>query len=181
MNADEMAEQYVNCVQLLHQIVRDFIKRVGLPWREYEELFSRAHLYFVLAAQSYDGESSKFSTWLVIQVKGRLMKQLQLDMREWNAIKYRYMDWHDEDDNHDLCWQPYAHDRRFGEIVNRNSLDRDGRLLLRLVQRKKLDLGLLGKNHKTALRYLYTYLRHERGWSRVRIYRCFKDLEKLLE
>jgi DNA-directed RNA polymerase specialized sigma24 family protein len=180
MSPEQISAEYINCVRLMHKTVHLFIRHVGLPWWLHDELFSQANLHFMIAAESYDGQSSKFSTWLCIQIWGRLLKDLQNRRRDYRAIKFRYHAWTETDEDDSPSWHPISHDRRFQHIEWMDELQPDARLLIEMVRAGDLDLNKIGRNHRIALRYVFQFLRKE-GWSRVRIHRCFKNLQMLLE
>ena len=166
MTSEETIAKYESCIMLIRQIVWDFISHTGLPKSEYEELFSQANLYFMLACTTYKPDKAKFSTWVVIQVWNRLMKELyqtQAALDKLNDPRNR---------------PPIAHsNRRFVEIVD--ELGSDGLALLMLVRSGELDIEGLLKGHSNGLKTVFRFLREDRGWSRAEIHRSFKEIARL--
>lgn len=178
MTPDEMAVQYEGCIMLLRRTVWDFISYTGLPKHEYDEQFSKANLYFMLACKSYDSDKSKFSTWVVIQVWGRLLKDLSKTRFQKNKTNGNNLLSFNEtiaDTRYPTARRP---NRRFIEMVD--ELGSDGLALLMLVRSGELDIERLLKGHRNGVKTVFRFLR-ERGWSRVEIHRSFKEIARLLK
>lgn len=164
MDVETLYYQHIN---LLHNTVWYFIRLKNLSIAEYEELFSQANLFFMVAYQSYDGKSAKFSTWLRIQVLGRMTKEYSINKWEWEKIFYS----------------------RMAQKMERNSvqpidwldeLSIDAKVLVSFVREGQLDLDKFLYQKTSGIKYVFHFLRKQ-GWSRVRISRCFRNLKRLLE
>ena len=169
MTQNDIETQYEGCVNLLHKTVWEFISHTGLSPREHEELFSQSNLYFMMAAQSYNNKDTKFSTWVRIQVWGRLLKAYIKNLREWEKLN-----------------QPKMRERQLNLSTGVNppidwldELTEDSKILITMVYEGEMDFDKLVHESRVGIRYVFKFLRNK-GWSRVRIHRCFKDLKRLL-
>jgi len=169
MTQEDIEAQYKDCVNLLHKTVWEFISHTGLSPREHEELFSQANLYFMVATQSYNNKDTKFSTWVRIQVWGRLLKAYVENQREWERRH-----------------QPKMKERVRGlyprpklPIDLMDELSEDSKILITMLFEDEMDFNKLIHESKIGIQYVFRFLR-DKGWSRVRIHRCFKDLKRLL-
>jgi len=169
MTQEDIEAQYKDCVNLLHKTVWEFISHTGLSPREHEELFSQANLYFMVATQSYNNKDTKFSTWVRIQVWGRLLKAYAENHREWERRH-----------------QPKMKERVRGlyprtklPIDLMDELSEDSKILITMLFEDEMDFNKLIHESKVGIQYVFRFLR-DKGWSRVRIHRCFKDLKRLL-
>ena len=169
MTQEDIEAQYKDCVNLLHKTVWEFISHTGLSPREQEELFSQANLYFMVATQSYNNKDTKFSTWVRIQVWGRLLKAYVENQREWERRH-----------------QPKMKERVRGlyprpklPIDLMDELSEDSKILITMLFEDEMDFNKLIHESKIGIQYVFRFLR-DKGWSRVRIHRCFKDLKRLL-
>jgi DNA-directed RNA polymerase specialized sigma24 family protein len=171
MTSTEVTAQYDEHVDLIRKTVWEFITRLGLSYREFDELFSQANLYFMLACKSYEPERAEFSTWVRTQVWTRLMN-------EWRnsklALEKLYLP-------RERTAPSYAHIQTpILDIVD--ELGVEGLTLLILVRSGKLDLSKIFADHPNSLRAVFrTIVRflYENGWSSLEIRQSIRDLGKL--
>jgi len=176
MTETESEMLYEKHVNLIRKIVWKFIKTMGLDSAKFDEYFSKANLYYMLAATTYDGESSKFSTWIHIQIWNRLLRDHAKNKWEWERVK-RLRERHIETST---C----IHTRTpIWWLLD--ELSEDSKFLVSLIWTGKLD-DILFNNKGTPMRRtlliknVYRFLKHY-GWNRVRIHRCFKNIKKSFE
>ena len=174
MTQTEIETQYENCVNLLHKTVWEFIYHTGIPTREYDELFSQANLYFMVATQSYNNKDTEFSTWVRIQVWGRLLTELTKNRREWEK-RHRPKTTERQTKLLKASLRIYTEP----PIEWLDEIGADSKILILMLREGELDLDMLVYRGRVGIRYVFQTLR-EMGWSRVRIHRCFKDLKRLL-
>lgn len=169
-------KHYEKHIDLIHKLVWEFIKKMRLKTTEFDEQFSKANLYYVLATTTYDGDKSKFSTWLYIQVWNRLLKDYHKKRWEWerlNRLRERHI-------NKNTC----THARPPIWWLE-DELNKDAKFLVLLICTGRLDALLFNENGTLMRRTLliknvYRFLKHY-GWSRVRIHKCFKNIKKSFE
>ena len=172
----ESEEHYVQYVNLIRKVVWDFIKKMGLRKTEFDEQFSRANLYYVLATTTYDGNIAKFSTWLYIQIWNRLLNDHNKKRWEWerlNRLRERYTDKNTCSHAQPPIW--WLEDE----------LNEDAKFLVLLICTGRLDDLLFNKNgtfirRTLIIKNVYRFLKHY-GWKRVRIRKCFKNIKQALE
>jgi len=165
MTDTETAIKYDECINLLHKTVWEFIQHMGISYKEYDELFSQSNLYFMLACQSYDGQT-KFSTWLRTQIWFRLFKE-HTKQRTYHSRLYSH---------HVVKPQSYYH---FFLTDLLDELGQDGLALVTLVRNGELDVEVALKGYRSGMKAVFTFLRN-RGWTRVQIHRSFKEIAQLL-
>lgn len=172
----ESEEHYVQYVDLIRKVVWDFIKKTGLKKTEFNEQFSKANLYYVLATTTYDGNIGKFSTWLYIQIYNRLLNDHNKKRWEWerlNRLRERHI-------NKNTC----LHARPPIWWLE-DELNSDAKFLVLLICTGRLDNLLFNENgtfvrRSYIIKNVYRFLKHY-GWGRVRIRRCFKNIKQALE
>jgi len=60
-----------------------------------------------------------------------------------------------------------------------DELSEDSKILITMLFEDEMDFNKLIHESKIGIQYVFRFLR-DKGWSRVRIHRCFKDLKRLL-
>lgn len=173
----ELEKHYEQHVDLIRKIVWDFIRKMGLRKTEFNEQFSRANLYYVLATTTYDGNIAKFSTWLYIQIWNRLLNDHNKKRWEWGRLN-RHL--------RERCTTEDPHTRARPPIWwLEDELNEDAKFLVLLICTGRLDDLLFNENgtfvrRSYIIKNVYRFLKHY-GWKRVRIRRCFKNIKQALE
>lgn len=170
MTRTETNTLYEQHIDLIRKTIWEFMRRCGIPAREFDELFSQSNLYFMLATESYVGGRCKFSTWLRTQVWLRLMAEHKKQRRKSGNVSITSIE--------EPVYKRSSAD--FKNIDWRLEMSRDAKCLFRLVRRGGLDTDVMTKHRRNGLKMLFVFLR-EHGWSRKRIHFCFKNLRILAE
>ena len=191
MTQAEVEILYSKHLDLIRKVVWEFINLHGLPPSLFEELFSQANLYFMIATIKYDGAIAEFSTWLYIQIWGRLRSQRKKDIWEWNNLKL-YRERYKENTPHTHIRDGKKKNKTLMAIASKppifldllDEVSKDTKILLALICKGELDellftdTGLPERKH--GLKYMYRFLR-EWGWSRKRINICYRNIREILK
>ena len=171
MTTQELAATttYEDTVDLVRKIVWEYIQKYNRRPSEFDELFSRANLYFMIAYESHIDQRSEFTTWLYIQVWNRLLNEDCTEQRH-----------HYNKQRPPRPMKPIIPGWKVVDMID--ELSGDGKALLNLYYSGVMDLQEIYKGyHKNcSWKPIFKFLKQQ-GWTRQQIFNSFNDIKKIFE
>jgi RNA polymerase sigma factor (sigma-70 family) len=160
---EQMTDCYNDCVSLVRSTAWEFSRKYGM---DFEELYSICNCAFVSAYLTYDGEKSKFTTWLRRLMWHDMCNHVRSEMRLNRA----------KNDNYSGTQQKPNYD----VIDLIDELDSDIKNIVQLISdapKELLELSVL--EPKKSKKHLREYLQ-KIGWTKTRIKNAFHKIRELV-
>jgi len=160
---EQMTDCYNDCVSLVRSTAWEFSRKYGM---DFEELYSICNYAFVSACLTYNGEKSKFTTWLRRLMWHDMCNHVRGEMRLSRA----------KNDNYSGTQQKPNYD--IIDLID--ELDDDIKNIVQLISdapKELLELSVL--EPKKSKKHLREHLQ-KIGWTKTRIKNTFHKIRELV-